>query len=389
VAAYENDVVVDGAQMKKPVRVLFTCTGVGIFNRGIESFFREAFDGLKAVDGLDVRLIKGAGEPSHDEWVVANLPRTGYLAKVLGKLARRNAYVIEQWSSFPGVVRYIRKFRPQVVFYSDSNLGFLLYWFRRRIGVPYKLLFSNGGPCHPPFVRTDFVQQVAPIYYEEAIEFGESEAKHFLVPYGINISQSPIITPSSKNEIRSRLKIPLNRQVILSVGWIAREHKRMDYLIKEVSGLPEPRPYLQLLGAMDENSADIIMLGKSLLGDKGFGATSVSFNEVADYYRAADVFVLASLQEGFGRVYLEAMMHGLPVIGHQHPVVEYVLGEQGLIADLSQPRSLCAALQKSMAVTDDSEAILRRWKSVRDRFSWQVLTSDYKRMFYRVAAINS
>ena len=372
--------------MNEPVRVLFSCSGVGIFNRGIESFFREAYDGLKGVEGIEARLIKGAGVPKDDEWVVANLPRTGRLAPMLGKLARRNAYVVEQWSSFPGVVRHIRQFRPQVVFYSDSNLGFLLYWFRRQIGVPYRLLFSNGGPCHPPFVRTDCVQQVAPLYYQEALDYGESPGKHFLVPYGINVCNPPKVDVENKRKLRAGLNLPPDRPVVLSVGWIARQHKRMDYLIEEVARLPEPRPYLQLLGAMDENSPEIIALGRRLLGQENFGAASVPYERVSDYYRAADVFVLTSLKEGFGRVYLEAMMHGLPVIGHRHPVIEYVLGDQGTVADLDRPFGLTRVLQEALSAPLDEQARLRRWQSVRDRFSWEALAPGYEEMFRKVAA---
>src|SRR5262245_22047293 len=116
------------------LRVLFCCTGVGILNRGIESFFREAFDHLHALEGLDGRLVKGAGPSSELERAVSCLPRTSALAEVVGRAARRNAYVAEQWSSFLPVVREIWRFRPEVVFYSDANLGFLLYRFRRWIG---------------------------------------------------------------------------------------------------------------------------------------------------------------------------------------------------------------------------------------------------------------
>src|SRR5262245_49781220 len=70
------------------VRVLFTCSGVGIMNRGIETFFREAFDGLRGVAGIEARLVKGAGGESPAETVVWNLPRTGRLARWLGTLAR-------------------------------------------------------------------------------------------------------------------------------------------------------------------------------------------------------------------------------------------------------------------------------------------------------------
>lgn len=370
----------------KLLRVLFTCSGVGILNRGIESFFRDAFDGLHGMQGVEMLLLKGAGQPQTDEHVLWTLPRTGRLATLLGRLARRNAYVAEQWSTFLPVASQIRRFRPNVVFYSDANLGFLLYWFRKYIGVPYKLLFSNGGPCHPPFVRTDFVHQVAPLYYDEAIAAGEPSEKHFLVPYGINVPlEPPCVSGDAKKAVRKRLELPLERPIVLSVGWIARQHKRMDYVIEEFTRLPAPRPYLQLLGAMDESSAEIVELGNRLLGAENFSARTVPYAEVSDYYRAADCFVLASLQEGFGRVYLEAQMHGLPVIAHRHPVMEYVLGEHGILADLRQAGTLSRELTVLLQRPNSEATACKRWSSVRGRFGWDSLRSNYREMFVRCA----
>ena len=236
---------------RAPLRVLFCCTGVGILNRGIESFFREAFDHLHAVPGLEARLLKGAGAPSKQERVVRCIPRTSALATAIGALARRNAYVAEQWSSFLPVAREIRRLRPEVVFYSDANLGFLLYRFRHWIGVPCRLLFSNGGPCRPPFVRLDFVHQVNPVCLAEALQAGEPPAKHVMVPYGLRIGAPPVSDHAARRALRERLALPLDRPVVLSVGWISRAHKRLDYVVEEVASLPAPRPFLMLLGAMD------------------------------------------------------------------------------------------------------------------------------------------
>jgi 1,2-diacylglycerol 3-alpha-glucosyltransferase len=372
--------------MEHNLRVLFSCTGVGIFNRGIESFFRDSFDGLKnAMPGIEVRLLKGAGEADAREKRVWCLPRTSAPARLLGCLIRRNAYVAEQLSSFPFVAREIRRWKPDVVFYSDSNLGFQLYRWRRQIGMPFKLLFSNGGPCHPPFVRTDFVHQVAPFYLDEALRAGEPPEKHFFVPYGINVPGAPVSDPAGKRGIRKKLGLPLDRPIVLSVGWISREHKRMDYVIREMAKLPEPRPFLQLLGAMDERSQEIVELGRQLLGAENFGAASVPYEKVAEYYRAADCFVLASLKEGFGRVYLEALVHGLPVIAHRHPVMEYVVGDAGTLGDLSQPGNLAGLLAAELKSPNNETLMRRRWESVRDRFSWPVLAPAYQAMFAAVA----
>ena len=372
-------------ETQSSVRVLFCCTGVGIFNRGLESFFREAFDGLKNTPGLEAWLIKGAGEPKEREIPVWCLPRTGQPAQWLGRLFNRSAYAAEQWSSFFPVVRQIRRLRPQVIFYSDANLGFQLFFRRKWIGVPYGLLYSNGGPVGPPFDRTDFVHQVAPHYQAEALAFGEPAAKHFMVPYGIHVPPAPVNDPEAKRALRARLQLPSDRPVVLSVGAINRYHKRMHYLVEEIARLAPPRPFLQILGAPDPETKGVIKLADELLGRENYSAKSVPYGEVFDYYRAADVFVLASLQEGFGRVYLEALMHGLPVIAHRHPVMEYVLGSQGAFGNLSGSGELAMLLAQELRRINNDEASHSRWKSVQNRFSWSELAASYYNMFSEVA----
>jgi 1,2-diacylglycerol 3-alpha-glucosyltransferase len=383
-----------------PLRIFFSCGGVGIIDRGIEIFFREAFDGLHGTEGLDITLYKGAGEEKPDERVLWNVPRTGRAARLLGACIHRNSYVAEQLSTFPSMVHAIRRRRPDIIFYSDSNLGFQLFRWRKQIGVPFRLLFSNGGPCHPPFDRTDYVQQVAPFYLEEALAAKEPANRHRMVPYGICVPDgAPDVSEEAKRQIRRQLELPIDREIILSVGWITAQHKRMDYVVNELAAMLDYRatgdhgtgrvvsssqvsgPYLVLLGTKDSESAAIIALARKKLGEENFTARSVPREQVADYYRAADLFVLASLQEGFGRVFLEALVHGLPVIAHDHPVMRFVLGSEGTFGDLSK-RGVLATLIREKLGREDSEAdAIRRREMVRARFSWVVLAPHYREMF--------
>jgi glycosyltransferase involved in cell wall biosynthesis len=384
--------VLDGSEaMSKTgmetTRVLFTCTGVGIFNRGIETFFREAFDGLQGIENCETRLLKGRGINSEKERSAWCLPRTGVMAPLIGRGTGRSAYAVEQWTSLFSVVQEIRRFRPHLVFTSEANLMFLLRRFRRQIGVPFRVLFSNGGPCHPPFDRHDFVHQVAPFYREEALAAGEPERKHLLVPYGIRVPTTRFPDADERKALRQRLGLPVDRPIVLSVGWIARQHKRMDYVINEVAALPGPRPFLQLLGAMDEGSAELVALGREGLGPSNFAAASVAPEAVTDYYRAADVFVLGSLAEGFGRVYLESLAHGLPTIGHRHPVIEYVLRDVGIVGDLVREGGLSSLLAQQLARLPAATAEMAgaRRESVRTRFGWEALRPAYREMFVTAA----
>lgn len=366
-----------------PLRVFLVCTGVGIMNRGLETFARNCFDHLQGLDGLDLHLFKGAGEDGERQHCLWTIPRTSSLAERIGRVIRRNGYVVEQLSSVLPLVPWIRRLRPQVIFYSDSNLGFQLYYWRKWIGVPYHLLFSNGAPIGPNFPRTDFVHQVTPYYRDLALGAGEPDQRQFMVPYGIDVPLGdPSYDPRHRQELRKKLDLPGDRPIVLSVGAIdPQSHKRMDYLINEIAQLPEPRPFLVLLGHMPPASEIHIQQAQAQLGETGFMARSVPADQVADYYQAADLFALASLQEGFGRVYLEALSQGLLCFVHDHPVMRYVLGDQGYYGDFSQPGTIAQQLPDLLRQPLSQETMAQRRQSIRDRFSWSILGTKYLEMF--------
>lgn len=382
--------------MTPPLRIAFLCTGVEIFNRGIESFFREAYDGLRgplASMGIEARLFKGGGRsiPERGETRVWCLPRTGRLASLVGKPVRRRPYVVEQLTFLPGMIRHVRRLRPDVIFYSDFDIARRLYRWRRHIGVPYRLLYSNGAPMHPPFGDTDFVQQVAPLYYEEAIAAGEPGGIQTHVPYGMTVpTGDPDASTEGQLAARRRLDLPTDRKILLSVGAINDYHKRMDYTIRECARIKNATgtnpPFLVLLGSIEPETARMVALADELLGTQNYVVRSVPYAQVSDYYRAADVFVLSSLKEGFGRVYLESLVHGLPTIGHDHPVIRYVLGEVGRIADLATLGTLAGVLVEELGRPRDPALMARRRASVRDRFAWDRIAPAYAAMFRQAAA---
>lgn len=114
---------------------------------------------------------------------------------------------------------------------------------------------------------------------------------------------------AEKSEARTALGIPY-RRVVLSVGR-SLQLKGFDLLIRAASRLPEDTGVYIVGGAPKEE-----WLG--LANEVGF--TRLHFIEYAEketvqaYYRAADVFVLATRGDVWGLVVNEAMANGLPVV---------------------------------------------------------------------------
>ena len=374
--------------MPEKIKVVRLCTGRGQVNRGYESFTRECFDALAGNPELDLTIFKGGGQSEEKQIRLWCLPRSSRLAAWLGGKLRKNSYWVEQLTFTLSLLPHIRRSKPDVMYYSDSTVGLLLWYWRRVTRARFKLLLSNGGPIPPPLRRCDFVQQYAPNHLEAALKVGQPPETQELLPHGIQMEPDMTpLTPGERAARRASLGLPQDRMIVLSVGVVNKWHKRMDYVVREVAALPEPRPYLVLLGQQDEETPDVRALAEKLLGASNYQIRTVPHREVTGYYQAANVFVLASLAEGFGRVFLEALSWGLPCLAHDCDITRYVLGASGLRADFEQPGSLAGLLREALAEGDDAAAWQRRRQDVFQRFSWQQLGPGYVAMLQKCAAL--
>ena len=137
----------------------------------------------------------------------------------------------------------------------------------------------------------------------------------------------------------------------------------------------------ELRGALEAQVARLGLGGRvSLPGHAG---------NVADWYRAADAFVLTSRYEGFSMVLLEAMAHGCPVVsvdcdtGPRDVIRD---GEDGLLVVQDDPAALVAGLDRMLGDAALRERLASRAVEVLTRFSperirgiWEVLFDDLER----------
>ena len=88
-------------------------------------------------------------------------------------------------------------------------------------------------------------------------------------------------------------------------------------------------------------------------------------------YANATIFVLPSLDEGFGLPVLEAMASGTPVIVSDGGALPEVTGDAGLIFSLSKPDSLLITLKRCLGDHDLRLSMKEKGLARAKLFSWQ------------------
>ena len=372
----------------RPLRVVLVCSGLGHVTRGFETFAQDAAGALGAREELEVTLINAHGHSASGERLAPALRRARTGARVLGRMVRREPYWVEQASYALSLVPVLARERPDVVYFSDWVVGRALGLWRQASRQRFALLLSNGAAGQPPYDPSfDHVQQPTPVLLEVALRAGEPPDRHSMVPLGHTIDRElELLTGGERRALRERLGLPRRGRVVLSVAALNNWSKRIDYLIEELASLPEPRPYLVLLGQVEEETPAILQLARSLLGEDGFSARTVPPEAMADYYRAADALVLTSTTEGFGRVLVEAMAHGLPTIAHDYPVTHFVTGSHGTLADIRRPGALAGLLADVGEGDLNAAGGAARHGFAYRHFSWDTLAPRYVEMLSRAAA---
>jgi glycosyltransferase involved in cell wall biosynthesis len=294
----------------------------------------------------------------------------------------REPFIVEHVAFALALIPTLVLRRPDVVYFSEWHLGRVLGAWRQVSRQSFALVFCNGAFAPGPYGHLDRVQQLAPGAIEYTVEGGESPNRQELLPLGFQIEPDFVsVTDDERAALRRRLDLPTDRRIVIAVAALNRYHKRLDYLIQEVAAMPEPRPYLLLTGQEETETPAIRKLALQRLGADGHAIRTAAPADMADHYRASDVIVLASLSESFGRVLVEAQTHGLPCLAHEHPVMSWVLGDEGATADLREPGSVAAWLRGlTPADLSDDERRRRRHRSAYERFSWTMLADRYVEM---------
>jgi glycosyltransferase involved in cell wall biosynthesis len=364
------------------MKVALVSIGLGRVFRGFESFTESLFQALELhAPDLDLTLFQGGGKKEKGRVFIPNFNRNDVPARWFEAY---KANLLEQRSF--AILLYPKLLRGgyDIVHYNELVMGSALFRLRRWFGGRFKLLYCNGAPSPPIHYhhRCDFAQVLTRPAYEEARKFGLADNRLFLIPYGVDAKRFSPELKSHRSEIRDKLGIPEEAKVVLSVAALKREHKRLDYLIREIGNL-DKATWLLAAGERTEETPSLEEEARRFLCGR-WRFVTWPYEKIHLLYGAADVFVHASLTEAFGLVIVEAMFSGLPILLHDSPVFRWISnGRLAQLIDMSTEGELTKVLKEVLSNNSCSDS---RDEAI-ERFSWGALISHYLNMYERV--INS
>ena len=186
------------------------------------------------------------------------------------------------------------------------------------------------------------------------------------IPHGVDLKKfNPAVKPA---------KLSLASPIFIIVSHLV-PYKRGGETVKAVAELK--RGSLLILGE-GPLEKEIDELGNRLLGPKRYLRLVTSYNQVAKYLLAADVFTLASeSSEAFGLVYLEAMACNLPIVATDDSLRRELVGNAGVFVKNPENSKEYARTLEAAAKADWGNKPVNQAK----KFDWDKIIGRYLEKF--------
>lgn len=167
-----------------------------------------------------------------------------------------------------------------------------------------------------------------------------------------------------------RVAKPNSKKRVLSVGALT-SFKRHELTIKAMALIPDA--HLTIVGSGERHN-ELTRMGESLLPGR-FSLISLPYDKMPSVYANADVFVLPSLNEPMGIVYLEALVSGLRVIAPDDSVRREILSNHAIFVDVNNIRKYAEEISSALTQEYDSTLAITY---VMENYSWDKIAKIYE-----------
>jgi glycosyltransferase involved in cell wall biosynthesis len=250
----------------------------------------------KAASQANINLHLVAQKPKHYQWGFARQLAGHLKAKGFEELIFRNNREL----SIAASVRFFSNGKVRVHYFMEMALGGKKTQFFRTL----RYRFIDSWVCPLPYLQLQVLQQTK-----------ISEKKVKAIPSGVLFN---VENNLSKEAARFKLQWPTDSKMLLVVGRIDPK-KQQVFIWESFLKRPSPKEMLIFVGdpTPDQNNDYHHHLLKSIEGNPKNNQVRWSGfqNDLALFYRAADLVIMAADHETIGMVTIEALQFACPVVG--------------------------------------------------------------------------
>ncbi|MFA4954199.1 MAG: glycosyltransferase family 4 protein [Patescibacteria group bacterium] len=261
-------------------------------------------------------------------------------------------------------------FKPRTKFLLTLQEGDPLEHYAKRAG---KLEFLHQRV----FRRADAVQAISRFLGEWATRMGFKGTPQ-IVPNGVDIVNfTRPITPEKRAELRRGFGFAPDDIILVTASRLSLKNG-VDDLIRSLLFLPPQYKALIAGSGEDGDKLRVLTQQKGLservkfLGQRGHA-------ELPEILHSGDIFVRASLSEGLGNSFLEAMAVGLPIIGTPVGGIPDFLtdGETGVMCQPRDPESIARAALRIVNESSLRAKLVEKGAAlVKEKYGWEGIAKN-------------
>ncbi|HET9493456.1 MAG TPA: glycosyltransferase [Chloroflexia bacterium] len=269
-------------------------------------------------------------------------------------------------SSLPGLVRYLRRERPDAMLSSLDYANIVSLWARRLAGGPRKVVVYEHNTMsvtsrQSKQARQRLMPRMVKLFYPwadciAAVSGGVADDLCRLTGFAgsrVRVIYNPVVTPDLQEKVKAPLDHPWLRPgqppVVLAVGRLT-EQKDFPTLIRAFARVRQARQARLIILGEGPDREDLQALTAELGLSDDVSLTGFVDNPYA-YLARASLFVLSSRWEGLPTVLIEALYCGVPVVATDCPSGPREIlagGKYGTLVPMQDVEALAEAIGKGL-----------------------------------------
>jgi glycosyltransferase involved in cell wall biosynthesis len=293
--------------------------------------------------------------------------------KYVKNLSREHHIRLFHFPSFQPEINYwLHKKRKGIdlcLYHADIEgqgiIGILYHIYRKLIVCKY-------------LKKMDYIVATSPNIVNSSKVLSLMKNKCHIIPLGVDIKHFFPRSSNVRKNICKSLNIDIKQiKVILFVGRLA-DYKGIEHLIKSLVSLDNN--YILAIVSKDSPKKYNKLILKSKIEKRIIHFQDVDLAHLPDYYSAADVFAMPSIDRGeaFGLVALEAMACGIPIITTELGTGTSYHNIDGLTGRVIEPKNsdaLASAIKEITSGTIYNKEVIRKRA---EEFSLEAMECKWK-----------